>query len=547
MRNLITTLPAALLIATTACSGGPGDVPEPPILKVTSPQRSLVKQGSGDVVVTGIVTPNAEGVPVKKVTVNNVSANLEADGSWQATIQVNDGASFIETVALDEAGGKATDTRAVHAGQVRTAGGTIDNAVTAAMSTQAFARISAAAGGIVKGLDIAEMLAPLQPMQHSGDENGPDCLYERVYINDVKFNDVQIQLIPQQGGIGFRFQVDGLDVPGRADYAVACLDGSTNVRVTASQVVVAGTLLVSPNGMQGFKTDLVDQDITLTGLNVSASGIPGTIMGMISWDGWISSIISKGAEMAMEPMMNSALGGLAGPKTLNVLGKTLTMEVSPSDISFDATGALVTMDMAMAIGGAERAQYVHTANGQPGMDPGNGFQLGLADDLANMMMTQANAIGLLNLEMPAKGGTFDSTEISMTLPPMISADPADGSMRIFLGDMIATFKSHGTPVAKAAVNAKLDLKINTTNNGYAVAIELGKPQIQFDILDDIGNETRMSDDDLAAASEACLDAQIAHISALLVNIPLPSIAGLQMRNLSVGSDNGYVMVKGTLE
>ena len=47
-------------------------------------------------------------------------------------------------------------------------------------------------------------------------------------------------------------------------------------------------------------------------------------MGMISWDGWISSIIGKGAELAMEPMMNSALGGLAGPKEIEVLGKTLT-------------------------------------------------------------------------------------------------------------------------------------------------------------------------------------------------------------------------------
>jgi len=57
----------------------------------------------------------------------------------------------------------------------------------------------------------------------------------------------------------------------------------------------------------------------------------------------------------------------------------------------------------------------------------------------------------------------------------------------------------------------------------------------------------MDDADLAKASEACLNAQIEHISKLLVNIPLPSVAGLQMRNLTVGSDNGYVMVKGTFE
>jgi len=544
MRNLLTTIAPALLIA--ACTGGPGELKDPPILRVTSPERALVKDGSGDVVVAGTVQPNADGIPVSKVTVNNVAANVNPDGSFQATIQIQDGASFIETVALDEDGGKAVDTRAVHAGAIRNASDNVDNAMTASMSTGAFGKISAAAGPIIKGMKIADMLAPMQPMQHSGDEAGPDCLYERVYVNDVKFSDVQIQLIPKNGGIAFRFQVDGLDVPGRADYAVACLDGSTNVRVTATRVVVAGTLLVSPNGMKGFTTDLVDQDVTLTGLNVQASGIPGTIMGMISWDGWIASIIGKGAELAMEPMMNSALGGLAGPKELDVLGKTLRMEVSPTDISFTDEGALVTMTMGMGISGAEAAKYVYVPNGAPTMDPGNGFQLGLADDLANGMMSQAKELGLLNLEMPANGGTFDSTAISMTLPPMINAS-ADGKMQVILGDMMATFKAGNTPVAKAAVNAKMALEVKPAGNGFAVALELGKPELTFNILDDIANETRLSNADLETAAAGCIEAQIAHISALLVNIPLPSIAGLQMRNLSVGSDNGYVMVKGNFE
>jgi hypothetical protein len=44
-----------------------------------------------------------------------------------------------------------------------------------------------------------------------------------------------------------------------------------------------------------------------------------------------------------------------------------------------------------------------------------------------------------------------------------------------------------------------------------------------------------------------LSAQIASISKLLAGIPLPQVAGLQMRNLSVGADDGYVMVKGQLE
>lgn len=544
MRTFLTIAPALYLFA---CSSGPEELKDPPILTITSPQRSLVKEGAGQIMVTGTVAPNAEGTPVSKVLVNNVQANVNADGTFQATIDIPEGASLIETVAKDDDGGTATDTRAVHAGEIRTAGSNIDNAVTASISTPAFAKISAAAGPIIKGMNIGEMIAPLQPMQHSGDSGGEDCLFERVFINDIKFSDVQISLIPTDGGISFRAQIDGLDVPGYARYAVACLDGQTNLRVTADRVVVSGTLLVSPNGMQGFSTDLVNQDVQLTNFRFDASGIPGTIIDMIGMESAIQGIVAKGAELAMEPMMNSALGGLAGPKQLDVLGHQLTMQVSPSDISFDPNGALVTMNMSMLIGGAEQSKFVFTQNGTPNADAGQGFAFALADDLANEMMSEAHALGVLNLSMPAQGGTFDGTDIKMTMPPMISADPTDGKMRIILGDMIATYTNHGTPVAKAAINAKIDVAIEPAANGYAVALKLGTPEIKFNVLDDIENATRLTDADLAKASESALQAQIANISALLVNIPLPAIAGLQPRNLSVGSDNGYVIMKGEFE
>jgi hypothetical protein len=544
MRNLLTIAPALFL---AACGAGPDPFREPPVLKVTSPERSLVKDGAGEITVTGTVGPNELGVPVEKVLVNNVQANLNGDGTWQAKVQLPEGASLIETVARDAEGGIAYDTRAVHAGEIRTAGSQIENAITASISARAFEKISAAAGPMVEGLNLGEMLAPLQPMQHAGDEGGEDCLFERVFINDVKFGNFDVQLVPVQGGISVRVQIDDLDVPGYARYAVACVDGQTNLRVSATRVIVEGTLLVTPNGMQGFTTDLVDQTVNVQGFNLQASGIPGTILDMIDMDSAIQSIVAKGAERAMEPAINSALGGLAGPKSFDVLGKTISMEVDPTDISFASDGALVAMNMSMRISGAENAKYIYTDNGLPSMDAGEGFQLGLADDLANEMMSNAKELGLLNLTMPASGGTFDSTTIAMTLPPMISADPADGSMSVVLGDMIATYTSNGTPVAKAAINARIGLKIEEAGSGRAVALKLGTPTIKFTVLDDIENISRLTDADLAKASEVCLQAQIEHIAALLVNIPLPSVAGLKMRNLSAGSDNGYVMVKGTLE
>lgn len=548
MRTLLMTTGLTLL-AAAACSSEPGDLKAAPVLKVTSPARSLLQNKAGAITVKGTVAPSDEsGSPIKKVMVNNVQANVAADGSFQAVIDVKPGATLIHTSAIADDGGQAEDTRAVEAGELRPVGANVENAITAAMSKTAFAKLAGAAGPMIKGLDMGAMLAPMQPMVHMGDESGEDCLFARVYVDDVNMSDVKINLTPVDGGLQFRAEIDGLDVPSHARYAAACVDGSNTIRVTADKVVVAGTLVVTPDGKQGFKTTLNNQTVSLTNMHVAASGIPGTIMDLIHMDTAIQFIVSKGAEMAMEPMMNKALGGLAGPQTLDVMGKQLTVQVDPTAISFDPDGAFIALDTKMLIAGTESSPgFIYTDNGIPSMDPGNGMQLGLADDLANEMMAELMATGMLNLAMPASGGTFDNSAIQMTLPPMISADPADGKMKVILGDMIATYTSGGQPVAKAAINASIDLKIVPAANGYGVAMELGTPTVHATVLDDIANISHFTDADLAHATEACLNAQISSISKLLTNIPLPALAGVQMRNLSVGADDGYVMMKGDIE
>ena len=547
MRNLLSI--SGLLLAITACDGAPGSAPEPPVLKITSPQRSLVQNGAGALMVTGMVTPNIEGDVIDKVTVNGVQASVQADGSFQAQIQIQPGATLIHTIARDVDGGEARDTRAVHAGNLKPNGTVVERAVAAAISKEAFAKISGAACTMVESKDIKTILAPMNPMIRYDDPaslSEEDCLFARGSIQDVKFTNVDITLVPKVGGITFNLVIDKLDVPGSVRWGAACVKGTNSFRVTADKITVGGTLTVTPDGMNGFKTDLKSPVINVQNLDVSVSGVPDWMTGVLS--SGVQAAINTFAPMAMKPVMNMALGALGGPKTLDILGKKMDVQVQPAEIFFDAEGGLVVMDMMMKIQGTESAKgFIYTENGLPSLDPGNGFQLGLADDLANQMLGQAGALGLLNLGMPASGGTFDNADMAMTLPPMISADPADGKMKVILGDMMATFTYQGTPVGKAAINASIGLKIVSANNGYGVAVQLDKPEIHVTTIDDIANATRLEDEDLAKSVEVCLSAQIASISKLLAGIPLPQVAGLQMRNLSVGADDGYVMVKGDLE
>lgn len=547
MRNLL--LATSLGLVATACTDSLDDLKEPPVLKVTSPERSFIRDHAGAVVVTGTVAPNSEGTPIKKVMVNSVAATVRADGSWLATIDVKPGATLIHTEAFDEAGGMADDTRSIEAGTLLPPGSNIQNALTTAISKNAFAKIAGAAGTLLEQTDFKPMLAPLNPVMHAGDEDGEDCLFARLFVDDFKMTNATITLEPVDGGLSFSAKLDGVDIPGRARYAVACADGNNNVRVKATSVLIRGTLTVTPDGMRGFATDLANPTVQITGLDISASGLPGTVLDMIPLDSLIQRLAPIAARQFMGPMVNKALGGLSGPKELNVLGQTIVIEVDPSEVVFDRDGGLVTLDTRMLIKGTEKSQgFIFTDNGLPAMDPGTGLQLGLADDLANSLLSQAIATGLLNLHMPASGGTFDGTEMTMTSPPMISADPANGKMRLVLPDMITTFTLGGTPVGRAAVNAVVDVKVSPANNGTAIALELGKPEVHADTLDDIPNDTLLTDRDLARAVELCLDSQINSLSSLLGAIPLPALpAGVAMRDMSVTSDDGYVMMRGTLE
>jgi hypothetical protein len=178
-------------------------------------------------------------------------------------------------------------------------------------------------------------------------------------------------------------------------------------------------------------------------------------------------------------------------------------------------------------------------------------QFGLADDLVNEMLAEVHALGMLNLSMPQDVGVFDTAQIQLTVPPMISADGSDpqnpGKMKLVLGDMFATFTSHGTPVAKAAINARVELAIAPATGGGTIALQLGPPEIHVDMLDDVANTTGLSSTDLAKSTRAFLSAQIDSISKLLVAIPVPAIAGLQFHDLAIGADAGYVMVSGLLQ
>lgn len=106
-----------------------------------------------------------------------------------------------------------------------------------------------------------------------------------------------------------------------------------------------------------------------------------------------------------------------------------------------------------------------------------------SDDLLNQMLAQVHALGLLNLNLKEDFGLFDTADFKLTLPPMISASTGDGSLRLVLGDMIATFSDNGKTVVAAALNASVDLEVLPGDNAEQIGLQFGKIDVFVNVID----------------------------------------------------------------
>jgi hypothetical protein len=433
---------------------------------------------------------------------------------------------LLETVASSDNGSSASDMRAVQTGELRPVGTSIDRAITAALSADAFARLSTAAGPLIKTMNLAAMLAPLQPMVSTGDE----LANLKLSVTGLVLTDVKVDLAPVDGGLAFSAELDGLDVAASAVYAGALVpDGTTAVTAHADRVTITGTLGITPAGTAGFTTALENPTVTTVGLRLAASGLVGQILDLLNsvLGSTIQSVATHSAELAMAPLINQALGALAGPQQVDVLGKKLDLQVSPSAIALTRTGAVVAMNLSAMIEGSEASPgYIFTANGVPTMDASRGFQLGLADDLVNELLAEIHALGVLDLSVQQDFGVVDAARFQLAMPPMISANTRDGAMRLVIGDLVATFSKKGDTVAKAAINAQVDLKIVPGPSAREVALQFGALDVQVNLLDDAPASSGVTGDDLSSASTKGI--------------------GIQLEQLSIGADSGYVMMSGQI-
>ena len=520
--------------------------PDPPLLQVTSPQRSsILERTDGMLTVSGVAAPNSSGAAIERVVVNGTAAQVAADGSFTVTIHVPPGPRggiLLPTVAPEADGGGAPDTRAIAAGERRASGSSNPRAVGVQLAPNMFERIAKIATQEIKAADLSTLVQQANPIVDASQAGG--CFGAAADVNSVTISDAAVTLVPTTGGLQIVATFQQPVITGRMRFSVACSAESRDFTMTANSATVRAKL-VFENGAMGLTPRLDQPALESPGLQVTTSGsIPNAILGILPFERIIGMVTPTATRMFVDPMIRDALVDLQQPHQLDVLGRSVTVAGTPSAIEFSPVGGKVMLDLAFALAGGETSKgFTFTPNGNPQLAAPDGIGLGISDDLINDALAQLAASGLLDVTVPFDGGDFDTIKLTPTLSPMINADATDGRLQVLLPDMNATFLRAGEVVTAAAVNAQIAIAVRPAGDGGSVTIDLGKASFAIDA---VGDDAMTSGSSFAAAIDLGASDQRSSIQLTIGAIPLPKLGELTLSNVSITADSGYLKAMGTV-
>jgi hypothetical protein len=399
------------------------------------------------------------------------------------------------------------------------------------------------------------MVQPMNPVVDYGTTNHvPDCLYAQAKITGFDVGKATISLAPQTGGLYIDATLENLQIATHLQWAISCFDGSRDVMVGASKIRVKGLFAVGIKPGGEFDIKLQNPSVTVTGFNVDLGGVPQEIIDYLDLDTKMGPVVGWATERFVVPMLNNSFNALNETKTIDVLGKKIDIALAPSRIDFDVVGAVIILDSELrAQGDSMSPGFVYVANTVPAMDKSQGFQLAIADDAANQLLSSMWAAKALEAGIDLKTGSYgevgklyDRVEIATKVPPFI--DATGDSLKLTIGDMMATFKNGESVATQIAINAEVELKVVNAPNNAGLRLDVGSPTIYVDVLDeDVDGANALSNAQFEAVASFALGRVVAVGSGSVGAIPLPAAGGVAVKDVKVSQQTGYLVVDGDVQ
>jgi hypothetical protein len=543
------------LTALSACSDqqynpdGPAVDPNAPRIEITSPDYGTF---AGDVAMVEVKGTASDDTAVASVTVNDVPAALAADGTWDVMVPVTPGTRLLHAVATDSSGNTGNATRAVVAGTTTPIATKVNNAITASLSAQTFDAIGRGASTYLTTADLESLISASNPLVDVG--GGPDCLYGMGSVTSIALGSAtKVTLTPQVGGLYLDAELDAPDIGMHLDYAAACIDGSRDITISATHISVTGMMSVGVASGQ-FAITLDSPNVTITGFDAELGGIPGAVVDLLDLNAAMGPIVGWATEKFVTPAINTALAGLNTAKTISVLGTPVDINVTPATINFDTTGAIVELNTSFRAHGDDASPgFVELQDLTPSMSTAHGFELAVASNAANQLFGSFWAAKGMEATIPLTTGDYatlgqlyDSVQLSAKVPPFV--DASGDSLKLTIGDLMATFMSGEIAVTQIAVNAEVDLQVKTDPMTGDVRLDVGTPTTYVDVLDQgVMGANELSNAQFDAITSFALSRIVAYGSGAVGAIPMPSVGGVSVKDVSIAEQVGYLVVDGDVQ
>lgn len=564
---------------STTPTGPVGGDTTAPDLVLTSPARGE-HTTQAMVRVEGNVTDAQSQVAY--LLVNGTPVQVAAGGAFTQVVPVTQGLNIIDVEAGDLAGNKTRTVLPVVAGAFRPEGQLVGDALAARLNQPAFDAAERLAEQQLAAVPVGAIITAQNPLYDGGN------VLANVQVNatgaSVGAPDLELQ--PRAGALGVRAVVNAIEVRTRATGRVSGIPYGLTINVTATRAVLTADANVAVGTGGAVTTTLDNVQVTLEGFRFDIRGIP-TFLENLARNAVrtrVERMIRTQVERAVPGEVNKLIAGANGPITRTILGKPVTMRLSPRSVAFDASGCSVVCDGDVSLPAAQGAPTTPGSLVTPGAPPALGLtpavHLSLNDDLLNRAAHAAWRGGLMNLSISptnvtalglpaaipldaftlvaffpqlapfARPGDPLELEVSAGTPAILRtrAGGQAGTLEAGLGDLTISIyiAPAGQPrrlVLKAGTQARIGVQPSVTNNRVQLAV-VGQPTLVTDVF-----ETPLVPLDQLAV-ETFLDTVLPPVVQLLPRLwsgfPLPVHPQLTLSNLQVVPQGDFVTVRGDL-
>jgi hypothetical protein len=171
-----------------------------------------------------------------------------------------------------------------------------------------YAVLSSIAGSAIADADLVPALPPTSPSIHLGDENGPDCLYARLFVQDVDVETADIRVTETATGtLAVHAHFEGISIPATSEYAMSCVNGTSPFNIVAGELTADGTMSVAADGTVSF----ANLSYHWNGVYYNSSSPPPSAIEdlLFSDSKALGDIVTSSVAIAMQPLVASTKNG----------------------------------------------------------------------------------------------------------------------------------------------------------------------------------------------------------------------------------------------